>query len=210
MKKEKPEKEEKKQTEPAVKSMTPEERKRLLLEGIKKTVVPAVMGAFFAVIFFFKFGDAAHVSYFLVLLLVILVSYYIQRFSYPLIGVKVEEFQTKDWMYVEFFTVIFFLVFWILMLNIGTLEINANPTSVTVGVPGQIAVNVMSNGMTIEGAVVYLNGSGINMSGVTEKDSPAIFNNVNAVGIGNLTLTASKKGYASGHKNITVRNVTAK
>jgi len=36
---------------------------------------------------------------------------------YPVIGVKVSEFETKDWLYVELMTIIFLLVSWTLLLN---------------------------------------------------------------------------------------------
>lgn len=110
-------KEEKKQAEPVIKVLTPDERKRLLIEGIKKTAVPAFIGALFAVILYMKFIDAKGTSWISVLLLVVLVSYVIQKALYPPLGVRVDEFETKDWFYVEFMTIIFLLVFWTLLLN---------------------------------------------------------------------------------------------
>ncbi len=102
---------------PVVKSTTSQERKQKFIEGIKKTVFPAFISAAFAILFFEKFGDAKDVSWFSVILLIILLSYYIQKGLYPLIGVKVKEFETKDWMYVEFLVIIYFWVIWILLLN---------------------------------------------------------------------------------------------
>lgn len=110
-------KEKKTETESAAKILTPDERKRLLVEGIKKTIFPAFISLFFSLLFYFKFGTAENISWVSVFLLVILLSYYIQRFVYPVIGVRVKEFETKDWLYVEFFTVIYFWVFWTLLLN---------------------------------------------------------------------------------------------
>lgn len=104
-----------KKEEPKI--ITPDERKRILIEGIKKTVLPAFISAAFALIFFSRFKDAVDISWFSVLLLVALLSYYIQRFLYPLIGVRVKEFETKDWLYVEFLIIIYLLVFWTLLLN---------------------------------------------------------------------------------------------
>ncbi len=109
------EKETKKPAEPAV--ITPDERKRILIEGIKKTAFPAFIGAAFALLFFGKFGSAEGVSWFSILLVVVLLAYYIQRFTYPLLKVRVKEFETKDWLYVEFLVIIYFLVFWTLLLN---------------------------------------------------------------------------------------------
>ncbi|MCZ7399904.1 MAG: hypothetical protein O8C62_09580 [Candidatus Methanoperedens sp.] len=111
------EKEKKIEKVPVVKSAKPEERKQKFIEGIKKTVLPAFISAAFAILFFVKFGDAKDVSWFLVVLLILLLSYYIQRGIYPLIGVRVKEFETKDWLYVEFLVIIYFWVIWVLLLN---------------------------------------------------------------------------------------------
>lgn len=111
------EKEKKIEKVPVAKSAKPEEKKQRFIEGIKKTVLPAFISAAFAILFFVKFGDAKDVSWFSVVLLVILLSYYIQRGIYPLIGVRVKEFETKDWLYVEFLVIIYFWVIWILLLN---------------------------------------------------------------------------------------------
>jgi hypothetical protein len=96
---------------------TPAQKKQLLIEGIKKTVVPAFIGAFFAMVFFVQFGDAMGIAWSSAFLLVILVSYYMQKLTYSTLGVRVNEFETKDWLYVEFLVVIFFWVFWTLLLN---------------------------------------------------------------------------------------------
>lgn len=112
------EKEEKtKEIEPVVKSLTIDERKKLLIEGIIKTAFPAFISAVFAVFFLLKFRDAAELQWFPALLLVVLLSYYIQRFLYPVFGIRAKEFEIKDWLYVEFLTVIYFMVFWTLLLN---------------------------------------------------------------------------------------------
>lgn len=116
MNKVKPEKEDRKKA-PDAKSITPDDRKRMTVEGIKKTVVPAFIGTAFAILFFLRFGDANEVSWFTVILLIALVSYYIQRLLYPSLGIKVKEFETKDWLYVEFLIIIFLLVVWTLLLN---------------------------------------------------------------------------------------------
>jgi Na+/glutamate symporter len=100
---------------------TPAEKKRLLIEAIKKTVAPAFISILFAFLINYKFGSASgeafRLPWFYVFLLVILVSYYIQKLAYPAIGVQVKNFETKDWLYVEFLVVIFFWVFWTLLLN---------------------------------------------------------------------------------------------
>ncbi len=108
---------EKEKKEPEPKTLTEEERKRILIESIKKTVLPAFISAGFAVLFFLRFKDASGISWLAVILLVVLLSYYIQRVVYPRIGVRVKEFEVKDWLYVEFLIVIYLLVFWTLLLN---------------------------------------------------------------------------------------------
>jgi len=55
-----------------------------------------------------------------------------------MLGVKVDEFETKDWFYVEFMTIIFMLVSWTLLLNSGTLVVTADPVSITIGTPANV------------------------------------------------------------------------
>jgi hypothetical protein len=197
--------EEKNEKEPAVKVITPEERKRLLIEGIKKTIVPAFIGTIFAVIFVLTGDKIAGKPWLAVLMLVVLVSYYVQRLLYPSLGVRAKEFEVKDWLYVEFLTIIFMIVTWTLLLNIGTLNVTVNPSTMNLGVPVNVTANVTSDGISIEGAIVYLNGTGVNMNSTTGKDNKAYFYNVNPSSVENITITARKEGYASGHTNITIR-----
>jgi len=113
--KENPEKE---KTEPEpVKPVTPQERKRLLIEGIKKTIVPVFIGFLFALLFVVIDFKSSEKSPYSVLLLVGIVSFGIQKLIYPFLGVRVKEFGIKDWLYVEFLTIIYLWVFWILLLN---------------------------------------------------------------------------------------------
>jgi hypothetical protein len=205
--KDKIEKDEKKESEPVIKVLTPGDRKRLLIEGIKKTAVPAFMGAFFAVILFLNFYDAKDKHWLYVLLLVVLVSYYVQKLVYPMLGVKVSEFETKDWLYVELMTIIFLLVSWTLLLNSGTLDMTANPGSITLDSPESLIAIITSNSQEIEGATVSLSGTDVNMSNITGADGIAYFYDVKATGPGNLTLTATKTGYIHNSTNITVNTL---
>jgi len=200
--KEKIEKDEKKEEGPVVKILTPDERKKQLIEGIKKTAFPAFIGVFFAIILFMNFYDAKEKSWLYVLLLVVLVSYYIQKFTYPLLGVKVNEFETKDWFYVEFMTIIFLLVSWTLLLNTGTLDVAVSPASITVDNPETITATITSNNIKIEGATVHLNGNDVNATIITGEDGLALFRDVKTTG--NLTLIATKNGYIHNTTNITV------
>jgi hypothetical protein len=204
--KEKIEKEEKKESESVVKVLAPGDRKRLLIEGIKKTAVPAFMGAFFAVVLFLNFYDAKDKNWLYVLLLVVLVSYYGQKLVYPMLGVKVSEFEIKDWLYVELMTIIFLLVCWTLLLNSGTLDVAVNPVSITLDSPESVIASVTSNSLKIEGATVNLSGMGVNMSNITGADGIVYFIDVLATGPGNLTLTATKTGYIHSSTNITINH----
>lgn len=195
---------EKKEDGPVVKILTPDERKRQLIEGIKKTAFPAFIGVFFAIILFMNFYDAKEKSWLYILLLVVLVSYYIQKFTYPALGVKVDEFETKDWFYVEFMTIIFLLVSWTLLLNTGTLDAAVTPVSITPDNPETLTATITSNNMKIEGATVHLNGTGVNMTIITGADGLALFRDVKTTGINNLTLIATMKGYIHNTTNITV------
>ena len=205
--KEKIEKDTKIEAEPVVKVITPAERKRLLIEGIKKTAVPAFMGAFFAVVLFMNFYDAQDKHWLYVLLLVVLVSYYIQKLVYPLLGVKVSEFETKDWLYVESMTIIFLLVSWTLLLNTGTLDVAVNPVSISMDTPENVIASVTSNSLIIEGATVHLSGTGVNMTNITGSDGIAYFYNVKATGPGNLTLVSIKTGFIHNSTNITINEI---
>lgn len=96
---------------------TPEEKQKLHKLGIIKTVVPAMIGALAGFISFFNLGDGTEYPWFSIILFVVIFSYYAQRLAYPVLGLDMKEFGKKDWFYVEFMTVIFWLVVWTLLLN---------------------------------------------------------------------------------------------
>lgn len=96
---------------------TPEEKTKLHKEGIIKTVVPALMGTVAGFISLSTMGNGTEYPWFSILVFVIIFSYYAQRIVYPLIGLDIKEFGKKDWFYVEFMAVIFWLVIWTLLLN---------------------------------------------------------------------------------------------
>ena len=100
-------------------------RKKSRVEGIVMTLYPAVLGVVcgFASLQLFGSGvpeeGAAGMTYpwYFVMTLVIAVTFYIQKFTFPLLKIDVEEFETKDWFYVEFIAVDLWLVTWTLLLN---------------------------------------------------------------------------------------------
>ena len=95
---------------------TPEEKKKLHIDGIKKTVIPALIGTV-AGFLSLNLGSATDLPWLSIMLFVIIFSYYAQRLVYPLINVDIKEFGNKDWFYVEFITIDFWLVVWTLLLN---------------------------------------------------------------------------------------------
>ncbi|MBW6516941.1 MAG: hypothetical protein K0A89_00340 [ANME-2 cluster archaeon] len=96
---------------------TPEEKQKLHKLGIIKTVVPALIGALAGFISFFNMGDGTEYPWLSIILFVAIFSYYAQRIIYPILGLDMKEFGKKDWFYVEFMTIIFWLVVWTLLLN---------------------------------------------------------------------------------------------
>ncbi|MBE0522807.1 MAG: hypothetical protein IBX40_00490 [Methanosarcinales archaeon] len=96
---------------------TPEEKKKNYINGIIKTIVPALIGTLAGLFCFYQLKDGTEFPWISIMLLVIISSYYAQRIIYPLIKIDVKEFGTKDWLYVEFITVDFWLVVWTLLLN---------------------------------------------------------------------------------------------
>ncbi|MCL7413923.1 MAG: hypothetical protein M8353_09960 [ANME-2 cluster archaeon] len=96
---------------------TPEEKRKLHKLGIIKTVVPAMIGALAGFISYFTMGDGTEYPWFSIIVFVVIFSYYAQRIIYPIQGLDMKEFGKKDWFYVEFMTVIFWLVVWTLLLN---------------------------------------------------------------------------------------------
>ena len=96
---------------------TPVEKKKDYKDGIIKTIVPALIGTIAGIFCFFQLGSGTEFPWLSVMLFLIIFSYYAQRLVYPAIGIDVKEFGNKDWFYVEFITIDFWLVVWTLLLN---------------------------------------------------------------------------------------------
>ncbi len=102
---------------PRPKPKTDEERKKIQIEGIKKTVYPAVLGVIAGFICFYALGISTVFPWHFVLVVFITITYILQKFTYPLLGIDPLEFKGKDWFYVEFIAVDLWLVTWTLLLN---------------------------------------------------------------------------------------------
>ena len=101
------------------------DRRKARTDGIVMTLYPAVLGVIFGFASLSLFGTgvaeegSAGMTYpwYFVMTLVIAISFYIQKFTYPYLKINVEEFKTKDWFYVEFIAVDLWLVAWTLLIN---------------------------------------------------------------------------------------------
>lgn len=100
------------------------DRRKDRIDGITKTVYPAVLGVIAGFVCYIVAGavgpsnwQISTLPWHFVLMSVILVTALIQKFTYPLLKVDVASFQTKDWLYVEFIMVALWLVTWTLLLN---------------------------------------------------------------------------------------------
>ncbi len=98
---------------------TPEERKQAHVEGIIKTAVASVIGIVAGVLAYIQLGVAEDptVKWYAILTIVAALSYYAMKLVFPALKIKVKEFGLKDWFYVEFIVIDFFLVTWTLLLN---------------------------------------------------------------------------------------------
>ncbi|MDD4247931.1 MAG: hypothetical protein PHT13_02270 [Methanosarcina sp.] len=100
-----------------IKQKTPEEKQKAHKEGIIKTIVSSILGIISGVVMFSQYGAGEDRIWYAILAIVIGITYYVQRILYPMIKIDVKEFKAKDWFYVEFIVVDFFLVTWTLLLN---------------------------------------------------------------------------------------------
>ncbi|AKB17505.1 MULTISPECIES: hypothetical protein [unclassified Methanosarcina] len=100
-----------------IKQKTPEEKQKAHREGIIKTIVSSILGIISGVVMFSQYGAGEDRIWYAILVIVIGITYYIQRILYPMIKIDTKEFKAKDWIFVEFIVVDFFLVTWTLLLN---------------------------------------------------------------------------------------------
>lgn len=96
---------------------TPEQRRKDRVEGIIKTAVASILGIIAGVVAFLALGAGTDTRWYAIIVIIAIVTYYIQRVIYPQINIDTKEFGIKDWFYVEFLVVDFALVTWVLMLN---------------------------------------------------------------------------------------------
>jgi len=100
----------------------PVDREKERVEGIKKTVIPGIIGIIAGIILFTLINDGTDQSnaWFSILFILLALAYYAQRLIYPGFGINVRKFGKKDWVYVEFMVLNFCLVSWTILLNINS------------------------------------------------------------------------------------------
>jgi hypothetical protein len=102
---------------PKAKPKNAAERRQDRIDGIKKTVYPAVLGVLAGFACYHGAASINQLPWHFVMLSVILVTYIIQRYTYSFLKIDANAFHTKDWFYVEFMAVDLWLVTWTLLLN---------------------------------------------------------------------------------------------
>jgi hypothetical protein len=102
---------------PKIRPKTPAERRKTQIDGIKKTVYPSILGAAAGFTCFYSHSLINQLPWHFVLLMVIGATYFVQKVTYPLLGIDAADFKGKDWFYVEFMVIDLWLVSWTLLLN---------------------------------------------------------------------------------------------
>lgn len=102
---------------PKAKQKSAAERRKDRIDGIIKTVFPSFLGVLAGFACFYSTSAISQLPWHFVLLVVILVTYIVQKFAYPFLKIDVVDFQVKDWFYVEFMAIDLWLVTWTLLLN---------------------------------------------------------------------------------------------
>ncbi|WNY25952.1 hypothetical protein [Methanolapillus millepedarum] len=97
---------------------TPEEKKRIYIENLIKTMSATIFGIVCGVICYVAFGTGEDVFWLLVLVPLLAVTYYIQRrLVFPVAKLDVSSISSKEWIGIQFLVLIFCLVTWTILLN---------------------------------------------------------------------------------------------
>jgi hypothetical protein len=102
---------------PKVKPKSAAERRKDRIDGIIKTVYPSILGTAAGFACYYTGEAITPYPWHFVMLSVILLTYFIQKYTYAFLNIDAASFKTKDWFYVEFMVVDFWLVTWTLLLN---------------------------------------------------------------------------------------------
>ncbi len=102
---------------PRVKPKSAAERRKDRVDGIVKTVYPSILGTMAGFACYYTGEAIVPYPWHFVMLSVILLTYVIQKYTYTFLNIDAASFKTKDWFYVEFMVIDFWLVTWTLLLN---------------------------------------------------------------------------------------------
>ena len=100
-----------------IKEITPEEKQKAHREGIIKTIVASALGIIAGLIASSLYGTGENKAWYAILMIVVGFTYFLQKLIYSQLNIDTIEFKFKDWFYVEFIVIDFFLVTWTLLLN---------------------------------------------------------------------------------------------
>ena len=103
--------------QPKVKPMSAAERRKNRIDGIIKTVYPAVLGTIAGFVCYHTGESLAPYPWHFVMMSLILVTFIIQKYTYSFMNIDAASFKAKDWFYVEFMVIDLWLVSWTLLLN---------------------------------------------------------------------------------------------
>jgi hypothetical protein len=97
-----------------IKEPTKEERTAFHIRGVKMVLVPSLMGAVAGVLSspYFLSPNSVTFSF-----LILAIAIYVQKFLFPLIGIKSAAFGFKDWFFLAFMTFCYWYITWTILLN---------------------------------------------------------------------------------------------
>ena len=104
---------------PNKKELTPEEKKRKYMQGLIKTLIGVVIGSAAGGLCYMMFGAAATTAWFLLLAVVAVFAYYIQRrLIFPALKLALPE-RGIEWIGNVLLVLIYCFVVWTMLLNTG-------------------------------------------------------------------------------------------
>ncbi|NLI62295.1 MAG: hypothetical protein GX362_02680 [Methanosarcinaceae archaeon] len=98
-----------------------EEQKRIQKESLAKSVIGMIIGLTSGILCYLMLGEGTTVSWILLLLVVSIFAYYMQRRAiFPLLKLDKTPIKTSEWLGNIFLVIIYCVVIWTILLNIGT------------------------------------------------------------------------------------------
>jgi len=83
-----------------------------------KTVLAAIIGILMGIVFALSIGDASGTNFSIwAMLIFVFFLAYAQKLLYPFLGVNIEKFRIRDWLFTIFMTFAFWLITWTILIN---------------------------------------------------------------------------------------------